>query len=129
MRPLRTSRPPAADEVAPTPYCKVQTLFDEAFIGARRYYFKSNFTRNISDEAIATLIEHFATAPSPLSLVYFQQLGNTANRVGVTETAFSHRDALCEWGCDAVWLDPAEDDANIRWAREMVTASSSSSAV
>jgi FAD/FMN-containing dehydrogenase len=122
LRPLRTFGPPVADEVAPTPYCKVQTFFDEAFVRGRRYYFKSNFIRNISDEAIATLVERFATAPSPLSLVYFQQLGNAANRVGATETAFSHRDALCEWGCDAVWLDPAEDAANIRWAREMAEA-------
>jgi len=66
LRPLRTFGPPVADEVAPMPYCKVQTLFDEAFIRGRHYYFKSNFTRNISDAAIATLVEHFATAPSPL---------------------------------------------------------------
>jgi hypothetical protein len=122
LRPLRSFGPPLADEVAPMPYCKAQTLFDEAFLRRRRYYFKSNFTRNISDEAIATLVEHFATSPSPLSILYFQQLGNAANRVGATETAFSHRDALCEWGCDAVWLDPAEDAANIRWAREVAEA-------
>jgi FAD/FMN-containing dehydrogenase len=122
LRPLRTFGPPVADDVAPTPYCKVQTFFDEAFVRGRRYYFKSNFTRNISDEAIATLVERFATAPSPLSMVYFQQLGNAANRVGATETAFSRRNALCEWGCDAVWLDPAEDVANIRWAREVAEA-------
>jgi FAD/FMN-containing dehydrogenase len=122
LRPLRSFGPPLADEVAPTPYCKVQTLFDEAFVRGRRYYFKSNFTRNISDDAIATLVERFATAPSPLSLVYFQQLGNAAKRVGAKETAFSHRDALCEWGCDAVWLDPAEDAINIRWARDVAEA-------
>jgi hypothetical protein len=102
--PIRTFGPPAADEVATTPY------------------FTSNFTRNISDEAIATLVERFAAAPSLLSMVHFQQLGNAANRVGATETAFSHRNAPCEWGCDAVWLDPAEDAANIRWAREMADA-------
>jgi hypothetical protein len=122
LRPLRTFGPPLADEVAPTPYCKVQTLFDEAFIRGRRYYFKSNFIRSISDAAIATLVEHFATAPSPLSMLYFQQLGNSANRVGATATAFSHRDALCEWGCDAVWVDPAQDGVNIRWAREVAEA-------
>jgi hypothetical protein len=49
--PIRTSGPPVADEVAPTPY------------------FTSNFTRSISDEAIATPVERFATAPSPLSMV------------------------------------------------------------
>ena len=122
LRPLRTFGPPVADEVAPTPYCKAQTFFDEAFVRGRRYYFKSNFTRNISDAAIATLIEHFAAAPSPMSMLYFQQLGKAANRVGATETAFSHRDALCEWGCDAVWLDPAQDAANIRWARGVADA-------
>jgi FAD/FMN-containing dehydrogenase len=122
LRPLRSFGPPVADEVAPMPYCKAQTLFDEAFVRRRRYYFKSNFTRKISDEAITTLIEHFPTTPSPLSMLYFQQLGNAANQVGATETAFSHRDALCEWGCDAVWLDPAEDAANIRWAREVAEA-------
>jgi FAD binding domain/Berberine and berberine like len=122
LRPLRTFGPPLADDVAPMPYCKVQTLFDEAFIRGRRYYFKSNFTRSISDAAIATLVEHFATAPSRLSMLYFQQLGNSANRVSATATAFSHRDALCEWGCDAVWTDPVQDGANIRWAREVAEA-------
>jgi hypothetical protein len=105
LRPLLAFGLPLADEVAPMPYCKVQTLFDEAFIRGRCYYFKSNFTRSISDAAIATLVEHFVTAPSPLSMLYFQQLGNSANWVGATATAFSHRDALCEWGCDAVWVD------------------------
>ena len=122
LRPLRSFGPPVADQVAPTPYRKVQTFFDEAFIRGRRYYFKSNFTRSISDEAVATMVEQFTTAPSSLSMLYFQQLGNAANGVGATETAFSHRDALCEWGCDAVWLDPADDAANILWARQVAEA-------
>lgn len=104
------------------PYRQLQTLFDEAFARGRRYYFKSNFTRAISDDAIATLVEQFATAPSKMSMVYFQQLGNAANRIGASDTAFSHRDALCEWGCDAVWLDPSEDAANIAWARQVAEA-------
>jgi FAD/FMN-containing dehydrogenase len=122
LRPVRALGSPLVDEIAPTPYCKIQTLFDEAFVRGRRYYFKSNFTRRISDEMIDTLVEHFRAAPSPMSMVYFQQLGKAANRVDATATAFSHRDALCEWGCDAVWLDPAEDAANIRWAREVAEA-------
>ena len=121
LRPLRSFGPPVADQVAPTPYRKVQTFFDEAFIRGRRYYFKSNFTRSISDEAVATLVEQFATAPSPLSMLYFQQLGNAANRVGATETAFSHRDALCEWGCDAVGSNrrttPQTSSGRAKWPR------------
>lgn len=122
FQPLRGFGAPVADLVAPMPYRQLQTLFDEAFARGRRYYFKSNFTRAISDDAIATLVEQFATAPSKMSMVYFQQLGNAANRIGASDTAFSHRDALCEWGCDAVWLDPSEDAANIAWARQVAEA-------
>jgi FAD/FMN-containing dehydrogenase len=122
FQPLRGFGVPVADLVAPMPYRQLQTLFDEAFARGRRYYFKSNFTRSISDDAIATLLEQFATAPSKMSMVYFQQLGNAANRIGASVTAFSHRDALCEWGCDAVWLDPSEDAANVAWARQVAEA-------
>jgi hypothetical protein len=64
----------------------------------------------------------FANVPSPHTLVFFQQLGNAANRIGVQETAFSQRDALCEWGCLSSWIDPAADHANITWTRELAEA-------
>jgi FAD/FMN-containing dehydrogenase len=122
LRPLREFGPPLADLISPMPYCQVQTLFDAAMVRGRRYYFKSNFMQRISDGAIDTLIERFATVPSPLSVVYFEQLGKAANRVGATATAFSHRDALCEWGCDAVWLDPAADAVHLQWTRALAEA-------
>lgn len=37
-------------------------------------------------------------------------------------TAFSHRDALCEWGCLSCWLDPAVDLLNMRRTRELAEA-------
>jgi FAD/FMN-containing dehydrogenase len=122
LRPLRAFGPPLADEIRPMAYCQVQTLLDAAFVRGRRYYFKSNFMQRISDGAIEVLIERFPTIPSPLSLVYFEQLGQAANRVGATATAFSHRDALCDWGCDAVWLDPAADGVHIEWTRALAEA-------
>jgi FAD/FMN-containing dehydrogenase len=122
LRPLRAFGPPLADEIRPMAYCQVQTLFDAAFVRGRRYYFKSNFMQRISDGAIDALIERFPTIPSPLSLVYFEQLGKAANRVGATARAFSHRDSLCDWGCDAVWLDPAADGVHIEWTRALAEA-------
>lgn len=119
LRPLREFGPPLADQIRPMAYGEVQTLLDAATVRGRRYYIKSSFMRSISDEAIDTLIDRFATVPSPLTLTFFQQLGNAANRVGAQETAFSHRDALCEWGCLSSWLDPTADGANIRWTREL----------
>jgi FAD/FMN-containing dehydrogenase len=117
LRPLRAFGPPLADHISPMPYC--QALLDAATVRGRRYYVKTNMMQSISDGGIDALIERFATIPSPHSLVFFQQLGNAANRVDATATAFSHRGALCEWGCQSSWLDPAADDVNIRWTREL----------
>ena len=80
---------------------------------------KSNMMQHIDDAAIDTLVERFVTIPSPYSFVFFQQLGNAASRVDTMATAFAHRGALCEWGCLSSWLDPAADDVNVRWTREL----------
>jgi hypothetical protein len=122
LHPLRSFGPPLADQVSPMAYCQLQTLLDAATARGARYYNKSNFMQRISDGAIDTLVERFPTIPSPLSLVFFQQLGNAANRVSATATAFSHREALCEWGCLSRWLDPTADSVNIQWTRELSEA-------
>jgi hypothetical protein len=119
LRSIESFGPPLADHISPMSYCQAQTLLDAAAVRGRRYYVKTNMMQAISDDAIDAMIERFATIPSPHSLVFFQQLGNAANRVDATATAFSHRGALCEWGCQSSWLDSAADDVNIRWTREL----------
>jgi FAD/FMN-containing dehydrogenase len=122
LRPLREFGPPVADQIRPMAYREVQTQLDAAAVRGRRYYIKSSFMRSISDDAIDALIDRFANVPSPHTLVFFQQLGNAANRIGAPATAFSQRDALCEWGCLSSWVDPSADGANIRWTRELAEA-------
>jgi FAD/FMN-containing dehydrogenase len=122
LRPLREFGPPVADQIRPMAYREVQTQLDAAAVRGRRYYIKSSFMRSISDDAIDALIDRFANVPSPHTLVFFQQLGNAANRIGAQETAFSQRDALCEWGCLSSWVDPAADGMNIGWTRALAEA-------
>jgi FAD/FMN-containing dehydrogenase len=122
LRPLREFGPPVADQIRPMAYREVQTQLDAAAVRGRRYYIKSSFMRSISDDAIDALIDRFANVPSPHTLVFFQQLGNAANRIGAQETAFSQRDALCEWGCQSSWVDPAADGVNIGWTRALAEA-------
>jgi len=52
-----------------------------------------------------------------LTAMIFQQLGNAANRVAVSETAFGHRDAGYEWAALSVWIDPEESARHIGWTR------------
>jgi hypothetical protein len=83
---------------------------------------KSNMMQHMDDAAMDTLVGRFTTIPSPYSFVFFQQLGNAANRVDTMATAFAHRGALCEWGRLSSWLDPAADDVNVRWTRQLAEA-------
>jgi FAD/FMN-containing dehydrogenase len=119
LRPLREFGPPLVDQIGPMPYAAVQSMMDATFPRGRRYYWKASLMNRISDDAIDAMIEYFAAAPSPHTVVGFQQLGNAANRVGPDETAFSHRDAPYDFLMLSGWDDPSEADRNIQWTREL----------
>jgi FAD/FMN-containing dehydrogenase len=119
LRPLRTFDPPLVDEIRPGTSPEMQRLLDAASPRGRRYYIKASFVHDISDAAIDTLVAHFASVPSPFSLVAFQQLGNAARQVNPAATALYHRAAQYEWVVQSAWDHPAEDAVNIRWARAL----------
>jgi FAD/FMN-containing dehydrogenase len=122
LRPLREFGAPLADDIRPRTYHETQLMLTEISPPGRRNFIKTGFVRDLTDDAIETIVERFASAPSPLTFTYFTQLGNAVARRAPTATAFSHRDALCEWGCLSVWLDSADDDVNVRWTRELADA-------
>lgn len=122
LQPLRTFGPPLADLIGPMPYLALQTMLDASFPRGRLYYWKGQFSKQIGEEAIDTVIEYFAAVPSPSTIVAFQQMGNAANRVAVDATAFSHRDALYDFALLSGWDDPAQSEKNIRWTRDFFAA-------
>ncbi len=123
LRPLREFGPPIADLIAPMPYTQVQNLLsEEAFPSGRRNYIKTNFMDTIDDDAAAVLVERFEGVPSPSSVAAVFQLGGAVGRVGKEDTAFFHRDAGYHFFIGSMWEDPAEDEENIRWARETWSA-------
>ena len=87
----------------------------------RQNYLKSHFVSQVSNDIVDIALDYFDRVTSPLSSILFQYLGNAAQRVPATETAFGHRDALCEWATNAVFLDPGESEVHIRWARELAS--------
>ncbi len=44
--------------------------------------------------------------------------------IGVGDTAYAHRGARFALNIPSVWADPAEDDRNIRWTRDLFDAMS-----
>ncbi|KAA3452869.1 FAD-linked oxidase [Mesorhizobium sp. SARCC-RB16n] len=118
VQPLRDYGRPVEDRIAPVSYLEIQSAGDSIFPRGRRYYWKAQFMREITDQAIDTLLAAFAIAPSE-SLLVFQQVGGAISRVPRTETPYANRDALYDCFPISIWDDPADDETHIRWARDL----------
>jgi FAD/FMN-containing dehydrogenase len=118
LEPLRTFGTPVADLIQQRPYLEMQSLFDPMNPPGRRYYNKAHNISEINAGVIDAVMQHMASAPTPSTMVAFQQLHGAAVRVPADETAFPHR-----YDHHVVWInpigdDPADDQRMIRWGRE-----------
>ncbi len=118
LKPLREYGAPIQDQIAPRPYVEIQSAGDATFPRGRRYYWKAQFLRELSNAAIDTLLAGYATAPAE-SLLVLQHVGGAIARVPVDATPYANRDALYDCFPIAIWDDPIEDAMRIRWAREL----------
>lgn len=118
LAPLRSFGPPIADMLEPRDYVEMQTMTDDAWPSGNLYYWKSSLVRTLGEEAIEALLEHAARKPTPLSVIYMQQLHGTASRVDAADTAFPHRFDHYNCGAMLETEDPADTEAGRQWARE-----------
>ncbi|TWF75886.1 FAD/FMN-containing dehydrogenase [Pseudonocardia hierapolitana] len=98
-------------------YAEMQQALDPAFPAGGRYFFKSHFVGDLTDDAIDTMIACDARRATPQSLMVIRTLGGAIDRVGAGESAYPHRGARYNLSIDAGWTDPALDDTAIGWAR------------
>jgi FAD/FMN-containing dehydrogenase len=122
LQPLRTFETPIADMIAPMRYVDRQRGNDAVFPRGRRHYWKAGFQRRLEAAAIEVMIDFAARRPSPYTRISLQQMHGAAARVSPTETAFAHRHDQWEVQMLSQWLDAADDERNIRWARELYAA-------
>jgi FAD/FMN-containing dehydrogenase len=121
-RPIKGFGSPVMDGIGPMPYCQLNAMLDAAYPKWARNYWKSNFLAQLSDEAIDTMIECFATCPSPLDHVALEHIHGAATRVGVSDTAFPHRAPGYDLLVLSEWLDPADTERCTAWARDTYAA-------
>ncbi len=119
LKSLRTFGSPVADTFATVSYLQLQSMFDPFFPPGRQTYVKSNFIRSLSDEAIDALVQYVGKSPSPYTFAPFiEHWHGAATRVGVTETAFPHRQYSWNFMAWSMWATPSESEKNIQWTRE-----------
>ena len=100
------------------PYPVMNTLLDDGFPAGSLNYWLSSFTRGLPDGLIDTMVERFASVPSPMSAMVLEHFHGAVTRVGVTDTAVPHRAEGWNLLIPSVWMDPAATDENIAWTRE-----------
>ncbi len=119
LRPLREFGPPLIDDVDRIWYEDLQKMLEPSYPAGLRNYWKSSFLTDLNAEAIDTIAEHFAAVPSTRTAVLLEHFGGAIARIGRDETAFDHRDAEFNFTITSIWAEPAEDEANVRWTREL----------
>jgi FAD/FMN-containing dehydrogenase len=116
---LRAFGPPQADSIAVRPYLETQHLNDDAQDRGHRFYMKSAFLPSLPDEAVDLCVEHTIRAPDAEEIGFsIWAWGRRISEVPEDGTAFTGRDATAWLAAEAMWDDPALDEACRTWGRE-----------
>jgi FAD/FMN-containing dehydrogenase len=107
-----------AEHVGPVPFPAINAAFDGLFPKGIRQYWKGNYVRELSDDAIAVHVEHGPKAPTMSSTMHLYPIDGAPHRVPQDSTAFGHRDANWAMVILAAGDDPAADRSNIQWVRD-----------
>ena len=119
LKPLRSFGSPIADIFGRMSYTQMQKIFDPFFPPGRYVYTKSNFFRELSDEAIEAMSSFAGDAPSPhIMAPFFEHWHGAATRVRPDATAFPHRQYSFNFLLWATWEDPCESERNMVWTRQ-----------
>ena len=123
IAPLRSWGTALGEHFGPQPYGAWQRAFDPLLTpGARNYWKSHNFTQ-LSEGAIATIIEYAGRLPSPHCEIFIGLLGGQASRVAPDETAYFYRDTKFVMNVHGRWEKADDDQRCISWAREFFSAS------
>ena len=115
VRPFRELGP-AVDLVGPMPYADFNCMIDDP--PGMRNYWTADYHDDFPDGALDVFVQAGSERPSPLSQQLLLPWGGAVAAVDEDATPMTKRSAQWITHPFAVWEDLADDDANIRWARQ-----------
>lgn len=111
---------PVMNMCEPMPYVAVQDLLTAANPPGRRQYWKADMYPELPDELIDALVDAAEQPPvSPETTIIIQPLGGQVHRVDEDQSAMGWRKAKWALHCLGTWGDPAQDDEQIAWVRNI----------
>lgn len=117
LQPAREFLKPALDLVGPLPFPVLQSMFDALYPPGLQWYWKADFVKTLTDEAIRLNVEHGSRLPTMHSTMHMYPINGAAARVGPDDTAWGYRDGTWAQVIVGVDPDPSKKDLLIEWAR------------
>lgn len=93
FKPIRAKKTPALDFVGPLPVPALNTMFDGLLPPGLLWYWKADYVKDLSREAIKLHVKHARQMPTPLCQMHMYNINGAASKVGGSETAWNYRDA------------------------------------
>lgn len=123
VKPFHDVAPVVAELATPMPYPALNSAFDALYPpGALQHYWKANFVKELTDEAIKAHAEYGPKVPVVNSTVHIYPINGACHRVASDATAFAYRDANFATVIAGMWPDPGQNEANIAWVRDYYKA-------
>ncbi len=115
LAPVRSFGTPLLDGIHEAPFPALQSAFDALYPPGLQWYWRADFFRDISDEAIV-VHERFAKAPTMHSTMHLYPIDGAPHDVDPADTAFSYRDVT--WAGVIVGVDPEPANGELikQWA-------------
>jgi FAD/FMN-containing dehydrogenase len=122
LEPLRKFRKPAFEFFVPMPFPMLQGMFDALYPPGLQWYWKADFFKELTDEAIACHVEHGSKLPTMHSGMHLYPINGAAHRPSNSDTPWSYRDAVFSQVIVGVDPDPAKKDVITAWAKDYFDA-------
>jgi FAD/FMN-containing dehydrogenase len=117
MKEARAFGKPLLDGIQPLPVPAWNTAFDELYPPGDQWYWRGEFVKELSDDAIAVHMKFAPEMPTWKSTMHMYPIDGVAGRVGNDKTAWSYRDAKWAQVIGGVDPDPANAPAITEWAK------------
>ena len=122
FKPFHDVAPVVAEFVGAMPYPALNSAFDALYPPGLQHYWKANFVKELTDDALVAHIEHGPKVPVVSSTTHIYPINGACHRVKADATAFAYRDANFATVIAGMWPDPSQNAANTRWVREYYDA-------
>jgi FAD/FMN-containing dehydrogenase len=112
---------PVMNMTQPMPYIELQKLIEDGNQPGFQNYWKADMYPELPDDAIEKLAAITAEPLSTMTLIILQPTSGAVHRVPDDATAIGWRSAKWALHILGTWADPAEDDKQIAWVRDVAS--------